>query len=88
MASFPLTSKIAISGTPLNDSWDINVKSELQAEIFASLVADARAHASVVGFRKDWDWPLATITGIEYSLGKVKTNNAEIVEVEGPGLVE
>ncbi len=88
LASFPLTSKIAISGTPLNDSWDINVKSELQAEIFASLVADARAHASVVGFRKDWDWPLATITGIEYSLGKVKTNNAEIVEVEGPGLVE
>ncbi len=88
LASFPLTAKIAISGMPLNDNWDINVKSELQAEIFASLVADARAHASVLSFRKDWDWPLATITGIEVSLGKVKTDNGEIVEAEGPGIVE
>lgn len=88
LASFPLTAKIAISGMPLNDNWDINVKSELQAEIFASLVADARAHASVLSFRKDWDWPLATITGIEVSLGKVKTDNGEIVEAEGPRIVE
>ena len=88
LASFPLTAKIAISGMPLNDNWDISVKSELQAEIFASLVADARAHASVLSFRKDWDWPLATITGIEVSLGKVKTDNGEIVEAEGPRIVE
>ena len=88
LASFPLTAKIAISGMPLNDNWDINVKSELEAEIFASLVADARAHASVLSFRKDWDWPLATITGIEVSLGKVKTDNGEIVEAEGPKIVE
>lgn len=87
LAAFPLTAKIAVSGTPLADSWDIKVNSELQAEIFASLVADARVHASVLNFRKDWDWPLATIAGIEISLGKVKTENNKIVEAEGPQVI-